>query len=162
MLWLMSLVQLSYPWKSNVFCLIKSIDICHWYIWDSIYAILVRISEDWGYSKSDEYQSPCGWKKTDHHQCCDRHHHHRWVSGTAQRWTWPRSSRPAPRPRCTPCGPDSRLKWRKLTLWLTLSSCWPTMTPYTLLIPASTMVASWDRSPHSAMKVIVRQLRKSW
>ena len=37
----------------------------------------------------------------------------------------------------------------------------PTMTPYTLLIPASTMVASWDRSPHSAMKVIVRQLRKS-
>ena len=34
----------------------------------------------------------------------------------------------------------------------------PTTTPQTSFSPASTMVASWDLSPHSAMKVMVKQL----
>ena len=35
------------------------------------------------------------------------------------------------------------------------------MTPQTLFMPARTMVASWDLSPHSAMKVIVKQFRNT-
>ena len=37
----------------------------------------------------------------------------------------------------------------------------PSMTPHTLLRPARTMVASWDLSPHSAMKVMVKHLMKT-
>ena len=36
------------------------------------------------------------------------------------------------------------------------------MTPQTLFMPARTMVASWDLSPHSAMKVIVKQFRNTY
>merc|ERR1719186_2437360 len=37
----------------------------------------------------------------------------------------------------------------------------PTQTPPTSLIPARTIVASWDLSPHSAMKVMLKQFTNS-
>ena len=57
---------------------------------------------------------------------------------------WPRQP-----PRMTPT-------WRQM-LWFSF------LTPRTTsLMPARTMVASWDRSPHSAMKVRVKVLTNSW